>query len=201
MVASYPRYKQIPVGLQVCARKLDIVQKEKKRWLCIQCNAFQAVCRESFKTENDFVGSIAHDLSCFFEMWSANVFLVYSRCSEGTHPLHNNANRSGVWCQSILKKQSGGLGGRPVTSLGHQGGKEFSERSPSFWNYVRDIFPGREKNVLGGLRPPPWLRACLVALYNATSIAVKQTCWVWCGVKTCLLILQNNLVMMAMKLM
>jgi len=30
---------------------------------------------------------------------------------------------------------------RAVTSLGHQGGEEFSKRGPSFLNYVQHIFP------------------------------------------------------------
>jgi len=53
---------------------------------------------------------------------------------------------------------------RPVTSLGHQEGKEFSERGPNFLNYVQNFkimsntfFQGGEKFSKGSW--PPWLRA------------------------------------------
>ena len=54
---------------------------------------------------------------------------------------------------------------RPVTSLGHQGGEEFSERCPNFLNYVqyfqtmsKTFFQWGEKFSRGSW-PPPWLRA------------------------------------------
>ena len=34
---------------------------------------------------------------------------------------------------------------RPVTSLGDQGDKEFSERGPNFLNYAQHIFQGGRK--------------------------------------------------------
>jgi len=44
--------------------------------------------------------------------------------------------------------------GRPVTSLGHQGSEEFSERGPDFFKlcptvleYVQHIFPGGGQNI------------------------------------------------------
>jgi len=43
---------------------------------------------------------------------------------------------------------------RPVTSLGYQGGEEFSERGPNFLNYVQHIFSGGAKNFARGRSPP-----------------------------------------------
>jgi len=37
------------------------------------------------------------------------------------------------------------LWGSFVTSLGHQGGEEFSDRDPNFFNYVQHIFPDGTK--------------------------------------------------------
>jgi len=38
------------------------------------------------------------------------------------------------------------LWGSFVTSLGYQGGEEFSDRDPNFFNYVQHIFPDGTKN-------------------------------------------------------
>jgi len=46
-----------------------------------------------------------------------------------------------------------GQASRPVTSLGHYGGGEFSERGPNFLNYVQHIFPGEEKDFPSGTSP------------------------------------------------
>ena len=43
---------------------------------------------------------------------------------------------------------------RPVTSLGHQEGEEFSERGPNFLNYVQHIFPGVGEKFSRGSAPP-----------------------------------------------
>jgi len=51
---------------------------------------------------------------------------------------------------------------RPVISLEHYGGEEFSEKGPNFLNYVQHIFPGVLKNFPKGgfvLPAPPWLQA------------------------------------------
>ena len=59
------------------------------------------------------------------------------------------------------------LATRPVTSLGHQGGEEFSERGPHFLNYAQYFkqcpthFSRGWKNFVGGASPSPWLRSCL----------------------------------------
>jgi len=44
---------------------------------------------------------------------------------------------------------------RPVTSLGHQGGKTFSDRSSNFLSYVQHNFPGGRKifQGAGGRKP------------------------------------------------
>jgi len=43
---------------------------------------------------------------------------------------------------------------RPVTSSGHKGGGEFSERGPIFLNYVQHILPRGAKNFRRGEDPP-----------------------------------------------
>jgi len=40
---------------------------------------------------------------------------------------------------------------RPVTSLRHQGGEEFSERGPNFLNYVHDTVNEKPVFFHGGL--------------------------------------------------
>ena len=70
-----------------------------------------------------------------------------------------NSKSKAMWCQKE-KKEKGNVTslvfihdatmvgsyicarGRTVTSLGHQGGEEFSERGPNFLNYVQHSFPG-----------------------------------------------------------
>jgi len=54
-----------------------------------------------------------------------------------------------------------GVGSRPVTSLGHQGGDEFFEWGLKFFalcsidfNCVQNIFPGGRKFFYGGFAPP-----------------------------------------------
>ena len=52
----------------------------------------------------------------------------------------------------VSLKSLGSAWGRPVTSLGHQGGEEFSERGSIFYlyplvlTYAQHIFPGEAKN-------------------------------------------------------
>jgi len=57
---------------------------------------------------------------------------------------------------------------RPVTSLEHQVGEEFSERGPNFSNYAHifKLCPTHvlAKKLLG--RILPWLRACFISSIN-----------------------------------
>ena len=70
---------------------------------------------------------------------------------------------------------------RPVTSLGHQGGRrvfwegtKFFKLCPIILNYVQHIFTSGAENFLGGASRP-WLRACCDAWRGASHQSTNKT--------------------------
>ena len=138
-----------------------------------------------FSTGNPGQGQVAKLASGLFYCWSSmcnntmatNLLMFTSSYNIVVLPLvtvngdiwpAGNAAR-----QWLLIAVSGDVGERwhfPLAKarnqLGTPGGAKYLSEGPNFFelcpivsNYNQQIFPGRAKNFLGGLRPP-WLRAC-----------------------------------------